>query len=77
MIKGGINPKKLQAIKYCKKHNHYINLLPVCHLNMVKGKNGYRVVCPDCGAFGKTFDSPIQAIEYWNENCGVSIIPSV
>lgn len=66
---GGIDPNSLPTIKYCKKHEHFINLYPVCQPNLM---NGFRVVCPDCGSFGPWKNTVKEAIEIWNEKYGVS-----
>ena len=65
----GVNPKTLPAIKYCKKHNHFINLHPDCHSDIL---GRFRVVCPDCGIFGEWMSGLKEAIEYWNNKYGIS-----
>jgi len=59
---GGLDPRKTPTIKYCRRHELFINLLPsmVCYdaPNM-----GFRVVCSDCGAFGPWRKHPVKAIE--------------
>jgi len=68
MQKGSIDPSTLLTIKYCKYHGHYINL----HPHISSGKQGYRVVCPDCGTYGSWEETVKEAIETWNKKHGIS-----
>ena len=71
MQKGSIDPSTIPAIKYCKKHGHYINLYPTLVSNC--SDDTFRVVCPDCGSFGSWAHSVKEAIEIWNKKHGASL----
>jgi len=70
--KGGIDPRTLPAIKYCKLHALYVNLLPTISSHYNGESFVYRVVCEDCGTYGEWKGTPRKAIESWNEKNGVS-----
>lgn len=76
-LNGGLDPKKLPAISYCKKHGHFINLHPHCiagcPVNCIAGcTETYQVVCPDCGANNilSKCKTVIDAIRDWNKKYG-------
>jgi hypothetical protein len=69
MNKNGIAPDTIPPILYCKKHGYYINMQPSVKFSM---DQGFRVVCPDCGAFGHWEKTVKESIEAWNKNCGIS-----
>lgn len=66
-----IDPRTLPAIKYCKAHKVYINLLP--HVIVGDGKEvSFRVICPDCGIFGTWEKTIKEAIISWNKKFGIA-----
>lgn len=70
MKKGGLDPKKLPAISYCKEHRYHTNLHPSCLGNIM---GTYCIVCPDCGASNmrSRCKTVVAAIKDWNKKFGV------